>query len=193
MEIADKAAAFLSQVAPVVKDAANNSMSQMSAAMRHASGPVRGFVGQVGTQVGTVLAGKPAAEVTSHQVPNMYQTVSEQYKQYVGSKKGNPATVAAPYMSIPPYNPAVGPAEAGSINTLGGMLNQNFPRTASTVQRMMASPVGTQALGAGAIGAGVLGAGAAAAGAAAYMNNRKKKRMAGQDLGAQLGVGMPSA
>jgi hypothetical protein len=49
---------------------------------------------------------------------------------------------------------------------------------------------GQTALGASLLGAGALGLGAAGA-AVAYGNKKRKERVAGQNLGAQLGVQMP--
>jgi hypothetical protein len=123
-------------------------------------------------------------------VPNVYQNVAGNYVQYKGTKGGKPAAVAAPYTKIPQYNPTIGPVAPGSINTLGGMLNKNFPQVAAPIQRMMATPMGSQMLGAGVLGAGVLGLGAVA-GVAAMQHQRYQQRKAGQELGAQLGVMMP--
>lgn len=190
MAIADRTAAFLGSIGaavpPSVSAAASNSFQQMKAVARHAGAAL----GQVGTATGTMLAGKPTAQVKSYMVPNVYQNkATGQYVQYKGTTKGKPAAVAAPYMSIPRYNPTVGPAAPGSINTLGGMLNQNFPQVAAPIQRMMATPEGSQILGAGVVGASALGLGLTGA---AIMNSRKKDRMAGEELGNQLGVQMPS-
>lgn len=189
MAIADRAAAFLSSmgsaVPPSVANAAGNSFQQMKAVARHAGTALA----QIGTATGTALAGEPTAAVKSYMVPNVYQNkATGQYVQYKGTKGGQPAAVAAPYMSIPRYNPTVGPAAPGSINTLGGMLNKNFPQVAAPIQRMMATPEGSMMLGAGVVGAGALGLGLTGA----ALMNRKKERMAGEDLGNQLGVSMPA-
>lgn len=52
-------------------------------------------------------------------------------------------------------------------------------------------PRAQTALGYGALGAGTIAAGAAAGAVAQAGINKRKERMAGQNLGAQLGVGMP--
>lgn len=59
MTIADRAAAFLNQVAPVVKNAAGNSMSQMQTFVKQAQQPAAQFLGQVGSATGAMLAGNP--------------------------------------------------------------------------------------------------------------------------------------
>jgi hypothetical protein len=82
-------------------------------------------------------------------------------------------------------NPLIGKAVPGLVNASnllysGGQSLGNM------------SPGQQTALGYGAVGAGALAAGAAGA-AAVRAHKGKKERMAGRDLGAQLGVQMPGA
>ena len=72
----------------------------------------------------------------------------------------------------PPLSNASNMLRSGSLNLLG------------------MGPGGQTALGYGALGAGALAAGATA-GAVASQAKKKRARLAGQDLGAQLGVQMP--
>jgi hypothetical protein len=72
----------------------------------------------------------------------------------------------------PPLSSASNMLRSGSLNLLG------------------MGPGGQTALGYGALGAGTLAAGATA-GAVASQAKKKRARLAGQNLGAQLGVQMP--
>jgi hypothetical protein len=72
----------------------------------------------------------------------------------------------------PPLSSASNMLRSGSLNLLG------------------MGPGGQTALGYGVLGAGTLAAGATA-GAVASKAKKKRERLAGQDLGAQLGVQMP--
>lgn len=57
--VSDRATEFLSRVSPVIQDAAGNSVSQMSAAARHAQQTAGSFFEQVGTATGAALSGTP--------------------------------------------------------------------------------------------------------------------------------------
>lgn len=55
----ERTSAFLSQLSPVVKEAAGNSMSQMRTFVKQAQQPTAQFLGQVGTATGSMLSGTP--------------------------------------------------------------------------------------------------------------------------------------
>ena len=75
------------------------------------------------------------------------------------------------------------PPTTGLLGAVG------LPQAAHSVQYHMQKPQVARAVGAGVVGAGALGLGAA--GAALLRKGKEKARMAGRDLGTQLGVQMP--
>ena len=130
MAIRDKTAAFLGQLGAQV-------------------GPK---LGQIGSAVGTAVAGVPGKA-------QMAQGPFGHYREV-----------------IPPTH--------GLLGAMG------LPQAAQNVQVQMLNPQVARSVGAGVVGAGALGLGAAGA-AIARGNKKKKARLAGEDLGAQLGVQMP--
>jgi len=85
-----------------------------------------------------------------------------------------------------------GVSTVGAVPPTHGMLGGvGMPGMAERVQTGMMNPQIARS-----VGAGVLGTAAAGAAAAGVVANRARKarkaRMAGQNLGAQLGVGMPN-
>jgi len=131
MAIRDKAAAFLGQLGAQV-------------------GPK---LGQIGSAVGTAVAG----------VPGKAQMAQDPFGGYHRQV-------------IPPTH--------GLLGAMG------LPQVAQNMQVQMLNPQVAQNVGAGVLGAGALGLGAAAT-AIARGNKKRDERMAGRDLGAQLGVQMP--
>ena len=130
MAIRDKAAAFLGQLGAQV-------------------GPT---LGQIGSTVGTAVAGTP------------------------GKAKA----------AIDAYGVAAKFIEPPTTGLLGAV---GLPQLAQRLQYNLQDPMIAKAIGAGVVGAGALGLGAA--GAAISRRGKEKPRMAGRDLGAQLGVQMP--
>lgn len=121
------------------------------------------FLGQLGAQVGPALG---------------------QIGSAVGTAvAGNPGLAQ---MAVTPS----GVAHRVDIPPTTGLLGAvGLPQAAHSVQYHMQKPQVAQAVGAGVVGAGALGLGAA--GAALSRRGKEKPRMAGRDLGAQLGVQMP--
>jgi hypothetical protein len=131
MDIRDKTAAFLGQLGAKV-------------------GPQ---LGQIGSAVGTAVAG----------VPGKSQMAQDPWGG---------------------HHRQVIPSTQGLLGAIG------MPQAAQNVQVQMLNPQVAQAVGAGVVGAGALGLGAAGA-VIARGNKKRKERLAGQNLGAQLGVQMP--
>lgn len=198
MAITDKVAAYLSQVgttiAPALKEAAANSMQQMRAVAVNTGQSATKFmsaaqpslvatgntVNQTLTATGnaltSMLAGSPGGQLTS--------VVQPRYRKGSGG-----AYVPDTSRGGVPYTAAL----ASQLPTTGMLGAMGMPQAALNMQTAMANPNAARALGAGAIGAGILGAGALGVAAANQMRKKEKERMAGQDLGAQLGVQMPAA
>jgi hypothetical protein len=121
------------------------------------------FLGQLGSQVGPKLGQIGSAVGTAVAgVPGKAQMSQGPFGHY--------------REVIPPTH--------GLLGAMG------LPQTAQNVQVQMLNPQVAQNVGAGVVGAGALGLGAAGA-AIARGNKKRKARLAGQDLGAQLGVQMP--
>ena len=186
MAIADRAAAFLSQMrtaaAPAVQqmgNAAQQAGQSIAQTYSRVGGQVRNQVanyapmgqqalGQIGTAVGSALVGTP-----SQQQVNVIPNFTNQFGKVVQSSK---YPYAASVSSTLPTG--------GLLGTVG--LNNPIPGTGYTgMQQLLAHPGVAQAVGAGVVGAGALGLTAAA------MQQKGKQRKAGEHLGAQLGVGMP--
>lgn len=110
--------------------------------------------------------------------------------QNIGSTAGR-AVAGTPEGRIFNVDPS-GVNTVGAVPPTHGMLGAvGMPGMAERVQTGMMNPQVARS-----VGAGVLGTAAAGAVAAGVVANRARKarkaRMAGQNLGAQLGVGMPS-
>jgi hypothetical protein len=171
MAIAERAAAFLSniQTSPLAA-AAGNSVQQAKSFVRSAvPQQASQFLQQTGTAVGTQF--NPTMQAAGAGIAGMSSRVLQ---------KGANALADA------------GDAAFGQGNHPGlaaqPLLNASNLLHAGSTSLENLSPRQQTMLGYGALGAGTLAAGAAAA---AISNVGKKKRMAGQNLGAQLGVAMP--
>lgn len=81
-------------------------------------------------------------------------------------------------------------ASPGGINPGGVLGAVGMKGMASKLQAAYQDPRTAQMIGAGVLGGGALGL-TAAAGIGYMQNQRRKDRIAGQKLGAQLGVAMP--
>ena len=124
---------------------------------------VASFLGQLGAQVGPKLGQIGSAVGTAVAgVPGKAQMAQSSF--------GHHREI------IPP-----------TYGLLGAM---GLPQAAQNVQVQMLNPQVAQNVGAGVLGAGALGLGATGA-AIAYGRKKKKERVAGQNLGSQLGVQMP--
>ena len=125
------------------------------------------FLGQIGAQVG------PAMQATGANLAQQGSGILQQSANMF-AEAGDAAFRRGGMMGNAqlPLSNASNLLHAGSQNLLG------------------MGPAGQTALGYGGIGAATLAAGAAAAGIAGARKN-KKERLAGSELGAQLGVQMP--
>lgn len=177
MAIADRAAAFLGRmgaaVPPSVSAAAGNSLQQMRSVARHATQSASGFLGQVGTTVGQAVAGSPGGEIIATAQPRYRAGKGGSYVPDAGR-------TGVPYVG----------ALSSTLPTSGMLGAVGMKDAAARMQTAMQNPANAQAVGAGVVGLGAAGLGIAGS---AIMSRKKGGRKAGEDLGRQLGVQMPSS
>lgn len=171
MGVADRAAAFLGSM----RTAAGPVVQQMGAAAQRAGQSIAQTYQAVGGQVRNQLSN--------------YAPMGSQLLGQVGTSVGA-ALSGAPTPTTYYGNTNV-VASQGGINP-GGLLGAiGMQNAASKLQAAYQDPRTAQMLGAGALGAGVLGAGALGLAAVKAGKKSKEERMAGHNLGQQLGVNMP--